>query len=180
MPLLFEFKARSTKNLEFEQLVREKGGRFVGEDKQVDTYFNCTAGRLKLREGTIENALIHYHRDNIAGAKTSRVTLYQHQPDPNLKQVLTNALGIKVVVEKKRRIWFVNNVKIHFDYIEGLGSFVEVEAIDYDETIGLDSLKKQCYSFASLFDIQASDYEASSYSGMLLKLKPAEQITTEQ
>ena len=36
--------------------------RFVGIDHQVDTYFKVSSGRLKLREGKIENHLIYYER----------------------------------------------------------------------------------------------------------------------
>ena len=32
--------------------------KFIGEDNQEDTYFNVAKGRLKLREGNIENSLI--------------------------------------------------------------------------------------------------------------------------
>ena len=49
--------------------------------------------------------------------------------------MLIKSIGIKVVVEKTRKIYFVDNVKIHFDEVENLGSFVEVEAIDLDGTL---------------------------------------------
>lgn len=170
MPLNFEFKARSNRNDSLEQDLSGLSPRFVGEDHQTDTYFNVDHGRMKLREGNIENTLIHYTRSNIAGAKQSDVLLYHHQPHPSLKQVLTAALGVKVVVEKRRRIYFVNNVKIHFDQVAGLGSFVEVEAIDTNGSIGLEKLQEQCRSFASRFDIRPEDYLAESYSDMLMKL----------
>lgn len=168
MPLNFEFKARCTRNEELEHALAELSPRFVGEDHQVDTYFNVAHGRMKLREGNIENSLIHYTRSNVAGAKQSDVLLYHHQPNPELKQVLTAALGVKVVVEKKRRIYFVGNVKLHFDQVAGLGSFVEVEAIDGDGSIGLEQLQEQCRFFASRFGIAPADYLANSYSDMLL------------
>jgi adenylate cyclase class IV len=43
--------------------------------------------------------------------------------------------GIKVIVQKKRRIYFIGNVKFHFDTIAELGTFIEVEAIDKDGTL---------------------------------------------
>ncbi len=168
MPLNFEFKARSNRNDELEQALQELNPRFVGEDRQTDTYFQVSHGRMKLREGNIENTLIHYTRSNVAGAKQSNVLLYHHQPNPELKQVLTAALGIKVVVAKTRRIYFVENVKLHFDQVAGLGSFVEVEAIDTDGSIGLEQLQEQCRYFAQRFGIQDQDYLAESYSDMLL------------
>ena len=169
MPLNFEFKARSNRNDELEKAIAELNAHFVGEDHQTDTYFNVPHGRMKLREGNIENSLIHYTRSNVAGAKQSNVLLYQHQPAPSLKALLAAALGIKVVVEKRRRIYFADNVKLHFDHVAGLGTFVEVEAIDKDGTTGLKKLQEQCRFFAEYFGIGAGDYIAQSYSDMLLE-----------
>lgn len=150
-----------------EEKLRGHGPRFVGEDRQVDTYFNVPQGRLKLREGNIENALIHYLREDVAGAKQSTVLLYQHQPDGSLKQILTAALGVKTVVDKKRKIYFIDEVKFHFDEVEGLGSFVEIEAIDRDGSIGLEKLKEQCAFYINVLGIQPSDHLPGSYSDML-------------
>jgi len=169
MHINFEFKARAINIEELEQRLQAHQPLFIGTDHQIDTYFHISQGRLKLREGNIENALIHYRRTDTAGAKQSDVWLYKHQPDPALKQVLTASLGIKVVVDKKRKIYFIDNVKFHFDEVLGLGSFVEVEAIDKNGSIGIDHLREQCTFYASLFDISDSDYIAESYSDMLLK-----------
>lgn len=168
MHINYEFKARTTRLEEQEAILKAQNPRFVGEDHQVDTYFPVPHGRMKLREGTIENALIHYHRVNTAGAKQSDVLLYEHQPSQALKQILTTALGVKVVVDKRRRIYFIDNVKFHFDRVEGLGSFVEVEAIDSDGSIGLPTLQQQCSHYAALLGIEARDYVAESYSDLLL------------
>src|SRR5204862_1649842 len=155
MPVLnIEFKATTNKLEELEALLQQHDPLFIGEDHQVDTYFNVPAGRLKLREGNIENALIHYERENTAGSKSSHVLLYQHQPDKALKEILIKTLGIKAIVDKKRKIYFINNVKFHFDTVEGLGTFVEVEAIDKDGTIGKEKLQAQCDEYAALFGIE--------------------------
>jgi len=144
----------------------------MGIDQQTDTYFNVANGRMKLREGNIENALIHYKRSNHATAKQSDVILYQHKPDILLKQLLTAALGIKTIVQKKRKIYFIDNVKFHFDEVEGLGTFIEVEAIDKDGSIGIEQLKAQCSFYAQLFGLKEEDYIAGSYSDMLLEKNP--------
>jgi adenylate cyclase, class 2 len=164
----FEFKARCTDIGTVEKKLLSLNPLFAGEDNQCDTYFNVPDGRLKLREGNIENALIFYKRENTAGAKLSTVLLYQHQPDASLKGILTASLGIKVVVQKKRRIYFIENVKFHFDSIEGLGTFAEVEAIDRTGEIGLEKLKEQCTYYAIFLGIQPQDYMAHSYSDMLM------------
>lgn len=169
MHINFEFKARHSNVDAAEEALVKKKPRFIGEDHQIDTYFNVPSGRLKLREGTIENALIFYERTDTAGAKQSNVTLYTHPPDAALKQVLIQSLGIKTVVDKRRRIYFVDNVKFHFDTVEGLGRFVEVEAIDKDGSIGLDKLKEQCRYYQTLLGVNDADFIAESYSDMLAK-----------
>lgn len=169
MHINFEFKARSDNNSKLEEVIKSGPCRYVGSDHQIDTYFKVPNGRLKLREGTIENALIYYNRENTAGMKQSDVVLYQHQPDTALKLILTKSLGIKVVVDKFRKIYFVDNVKIHFDEVKDLGSFVEVEAIDKDGTLGIEKIKSQCESFRNLFNIKKDQFIAESYSDLLVK-----------
>lgn len=167
--LNFEFKAR-TKNLtELEEKLLQLNPQFIGEDHQIDTYFNVSQGRLKLREGNIENSLIHYERENTADAKSSIILLYQHQPSQSLKEILIKTLGVKVVVDKLRKIYFIENVKFHFDKLEGLGTFVEVEAIDKDGSIGIEELQKQCRKYAKFFEIKDSDYVSESYSDLILR-----------
>ena len=169
MHINFEFKAWSKNNSKLEAIIQSKPHLFLGTDHQRDTYFKVPNGRLKLREGTIENALIFYKRENTSGMKQSDVLLYQHKPDPVLKLMLTKSLGIKVVVDKIRKIYFIDNVKIHFDEIADLGSFVEVEAIDKDGSLGLEKIKNQCEEFRKLFSITSDQFIAESYSDLLVK-----------
>lgn len=171
MHVNFEFKARCSDIKKPEEILLRQKPLYIGKDHQIDTYFHVPNGRLKLREGNIENALIHYERSNTAGAKQSDVILYQHMPNPALKAVLTKAIGVKVVVDKKRKIYFIDNVKFHFDEVEGLGGFIEVEAIDKDGSIGIDKLKEQCAYYATMLGVEPEDYMAESYSDLLLAKK---------
>jgi adenylate cyclase, class 2 len=164
-----EFKAKATVLDVLEKKLQTLNPKYVGEDNQIDTYFNTPTGRLKLREGNIENALIYYERINTAGAKQSNILLYQHAPDKTLKDILTTVNGIKAVVDKKRKIYFIDNVKFHFDVVKGLGTFVEVEAIDSTGDIGIEKLKEQCSYYAAFFNITANDYIAVSYSDLILQ-----------
>jgi len=171
MHINYEFKARCSDIEKLEALLLSLQPSFIGTDHQTDTYFDVRCGRLKLREGNIENSLIHYDRTNSAGAKTSRVILYQHQPDKSLKEILSKALGVKVVVDKQRKIYFVDNVKFHFDKVKELGSFVEVEAIDKDGSVGIEKLIEQCNQYIQLFGISEDQFIAESYSDLLLAKK---------
>lgn len=174
MHINYEFKAKCANIDQLEALLKKHDPLFIGTDHQTDTYFNVPNGRLKLREGNIENSLIHYERSNAADAKQSNVILYQHQPDSKLKEVLTKALGTKVVVEKQRKIYFIENVKFHFDEVKGLGSFIEVEAIDKDGSIGTEKLEEQCNYYVQLFRIAKEQFIAESYSDLLEKKSSTE------
>jgi adenylate cyclase class 2 len=126
----FEFKAKVDGFEKLEAKLLLLNPVFKGTDHQIDTYFNAAKGRLKLREGNIENALINYDRVDTAEAKESTIVLYRHEPNKALKYILTLQLGIKTIVDKTRKIYFINNVKFHFDIVKDLGTFIEVEAID--------------------------------------------------
>ncbi|MDP4223158.1 MAG: class IV adenylate cyclase [Bacteroidota bacterium] len=165
----FEFKARA-KNIEsLEKKLLELNPEFMGEDHQVDTYFNIPSGRLKLREGRIENALIYYRRPDIPDIKQSEILLYKYDPDTSLLEILSAALGIKVVVDKLRRIYFIDNVKFHFDKVCDLGTFIEVEAINKTGKINLEMLKDQCIRYFSYFGLNDSDCIGKSYSDLILE-----------
>jgi adenylate cyclase class IV len=103
----FEFKARVDSIEVHENKLLNLNPVFKGTDHQIDTYFNVAKGRLKLREGNIENALINYDRENVNDAKQSDVILYQHEPNATLKNILTKQLGVKITVDKKRKIYFI-------------------------------------------------------------------------
>jgi predicted adenylyl cyclase CyaB len=168
MPINVEIKARTKAIKTIRKLLENQLARYVGLDHQVDTYFKITQGRLKLREGEIENALIHYARSNQAGPKTSEVLLYQSPTNSSLKAILTAALDTLVVVDKMREIYFIDNVKFHLDKVTDLGTFVEIEAIDRDGSIGQEELTRQCQYYIELFQIEEEDLIPNSYSDLLL------------
>src|SRR5450432_2344779 len=100
-----EIKARTAKAAAIRKYLQANNAAFKGTDWQIDTYFNTTKGRLKLRQGNIENNLIYYQRENQAGPKQSDFSLLQVADPQTLKAMLEGAVGIKVVVEKQREIF---------------------------------------------------------------------------
>jgi predicted adenylyl cyclase CyaB len=142
---------------------------FKGTDEQTDTYFHVPNGRLKLREGNIENNLIFYERTDQAGPKNSHFHLVKVEDARGLKEVLNKSNGVKVVVKKKREIYYIENVKFHIDVVPGLGSFVEIEAGNILADLSQEELKNQCDFYVGEFGIKQDDLIDVSYSDMLLK-----------
>ena len=167
--LNIEFKAKANNIEALEEKLLSLNPQFIGEDHQKDTYYNVNTGRLKLREGNIENALIWYQREDVGGAKQSDILLYKHAPDDALKNILIKLHGVKIIVDKIRKIYFVENVKFHFDRVEGLGTFVEVEAIDSNGEIGIEKLKEQCNFYINFLEIKTENFMKKSYSDMMME-----------
>lgn len=165
---IIEIKAKPSNSDQIRQILLENKADFKGKDHQIDTYFKVANGRLKLREGNIENHLIHYHRNNQAGPKLSSVTLFKSDPTSNLKKILVDSIGILTIVDKQREIYFIDNVKFHIDTVKDLGNFVEIEAIGSGSETPESELLKQCQHYMNLLGIKDSDLIAVSYSDLLL------------
>lgn len=166
MPVNIEIKAHCPDPEKVAARLKELGADHIGTDHQVDTYFKVDEGRLKLREGNIENNLIYYKRSNQEGPKKSEVVLYPANTDQGLKQILSDILGVLVVVDKTRDIFFIDNVKFHIDRVNGLGSFMEIEAIGKEGEE--DKLNDQCKHFMNEMDIPEEDLVPVSYSDLLI------------
>jgi homotetrameric cytidine deaminase len=100
---------------------------------QRDTYFGRARGRLKLREqsgGREAGArLIAYVRPDDDAARTSAYRLAEVGDPAAVREALDDALGTLVVVDKRRHLLLYENVRIHIDEVQGLGSFVELEGV---------------------------------------------------
>lgn len=167
--LLVEIKARCAKPDTIRRILQSKGADARGTDHQIDTYFQVPSGRFKLRSGKIENSLIHYQRSNQAGPKDSHVTLAKFgTKQPDLKAVLSTALGTLVEVDKQREIYFIDNVKFHIDEVKQLGSFIEIEAIGDPAVDQQADLLAQVQHYMALFKIADQDLVEVSYSDLLL------------
>ncbi len=97
----YEFKARAADLNSMEQkLLRARIPYLKVKTIRLIPILMFRHGRLKLREGIIENALIYYERPDIPDSKQSAILLYKHEPDRSLKDILIKVYGIKVVVDK--------------------------------------------------------------------------------
>ena len=162
-----EIKARCADHVAVRQYLREHGADFRGTDHQIDTYFRTPEGRLKLRQGPIENTLIFYQRADTPGPKQSTIHLAPIEQAPEVGAVLAAALGVRVIVDKQREIYFIDNVTFHIDTVKGLGTFVEIEAIGDDHHKSIEELEQQCIQYAQELGIRDDELVTGSYSDLL-------------
>jgi homotetrameric cytidine deaminase len=128
-----ELKARDADPEATLRRALELGASDEGVLRQRDTYFGRARGRLKLREqegGRDRIAqLIAYQRPDDAQARTSAYRIAEVADPDALREALDSALGTRVVVDKRRHLLLYENVRIHLDEVDGLGSFVELEGV---------------------------------------------------
>jgi predicted adenylyl cyclase CyaB len=139
-----------------------------GELIQRDTYFIVTTGRLKLREET-NNAshLISYVRADDLEERLSRYRLIEIEDAEGLKAALMESLGTRVVVCKRRRLFLWLDVRIHLDRVDGLGAFLEFEAVAPEHPDLADERKKVKH-LREAFGIEHQDLIDRSYSDLIL------------
>ena len=123
-----EIKARCADLAAMARAAAAAGAVLESNIGQVDTYFNVASGRLKLRQADgVDQALIFYRRSDDSAPKLSRYELVVIAPGQQIGVMLDRALGVRTVVRKRRQLWRLENIRIHLDEVEGLGSFIEFE-----------------------------------------------------
>jgi predicted adenylyl cyclase CyaB len=129
-----EFKARLENTDSMLAVARALGAELWGDLRQTDTYFNVPTGRLKLRETAGYQAeLIYYERTEESERRESDYFVTPVPDAASALEVLGRALGVRAVVRKRRTLVLLDTTRIHFDNVEGLGHFLEIEVPVLDD-----------------------------------------------
>jgi homotetrameric cytidine deaminase len=136
---------------------------------QRDTYFAVPSGRLKLREEEPGGAtLIAYERPDEASERVSDYRIVEAAEPAALRAALAAANGVLTVVEKRRRLLlWEETVRIHLDDVDGLGAFVEIEAVAAPGS-DLSRERAQVARLRELLEIGDGALRAGSYADALL------------
>ena len=149
------------------------GHRAGSERLGATVYFHAVHGRLKLREQPPEPPhLIAYSR---ADGPAPRPSLYRiaEVADPAvLAATLADSLGVRVVVEKARRLLMWRNVRVHVERVAGLGDFVELEAVA-STADGLDAERPRIDRLTDALGIHDALLVSDGYAEMLEARRPA-------
>jgi predicted adenylyl cyclase CyaB len=164
-----EIKAFCPDLEETEAIVKKIATDFLGLDTQTDTYFYTKSGRIKFRESSLSGFyLIPYLRPDQTDAKLSLYAKIDVLDAANVKSLFEQLLGVQSIVKKKRAIYLYENVRIHLDEVEGLGTFLEFEAV-FDDKNNFDEEKqkdKVDYLMQKL-DVKKEMLIAASYENLL-------------
>jgi predicted adenylyl cyclase CyaB len=163
-----ELKARCSDLDLARERAREVATAWLGVDEQVDTYFTTRAGRLKLRESSLSGAqLVPYFRADERALKRSDYQLIAVEDGSGLVRMLSAMLGVHRVVRKRREIALYDNVRIHLDRVERLGTFIEFEAVWDGAEAGLAEQQRKLAFLRERLGVRDEDLVAGSYETLL-------------
>ncbi len=164
-----ELKIRDLDSEQSLVICESLGAEARGTLRQRDTYFQVAHGRLKLREEEGATAqLIAYERSNLAEPRESSYRIVPAEDSDGLKAALAETLGVRVTVAKRRRLFLWEGVRIHLDRVEGLGDFIEFEAVVADEGLDRDGAEKRVEDLRRAFALEADQLVGESYCDLAL------------
>lgn len=117
--------------------------------------------KLRQEEGARPH-LIAYERPDRVEERESRYRIIEVDEPEGLKAALRSSLGVKAVVAKERRLFLWEGVRVHLDRVDGLGDFIEFEAVA-DRASDLSHEETQVASLRRAFEIDEADLVAGSY-----------------
>lgn len=86
-----------------------------------------------------------------------------------MREALAIVLGVRIVVTKARRLFILEDVRIHLDRVEGLGNFIEFEGVvGPDDSDGSARFEALLTELRSAFGIREDDLLAGSYADLAL------------
>jgi adenylate cyclase class IV len=98
--------------------------------RQEDTFFAVPSGRLKLRIlGNQSGEVIYYHREDIVGPKASHYHVAPTSAPAVLRTILSQVLPVMGIVRKRRLLFWIGQTRVHLDWVDGLGEFLELEVV---------------------------------------------------
>lgn len=135
---------------------------------QTDTFFNSPNGRLKLREFPDQEAqLIYYHRANQEGPKLSDYHITATRDAKQLKYTLSETMGIMAVVKKVRTLLMSGRTRLHFDDVEGLGTFIELEVV-LEDSEPIEHGEQEALELMEKLSIRQEDLIDRAYVDLLI------------
>jgi predicted adenylyl cyclase CyaB len=167
MPRNIEIKARVADLEPLRAVVQALGARPLATEEQTDRYYELDgARRVKLRTiagGRAE--MIHYRRPEDEGVRASDYEVTSVRDDQAGACLVPKGEPL-VVVRKRREIWLLDNVRVHLDTVEGLGRFLELEAVvdaEHDDAV----CRGQVDRILAALEVSPGQLVRASYSDLL-------------
>ncbi len=151
--------------------LKKIGAILKGTFPQIDTYYKCQNGRLKIREINYKIfELISYNRPDQAESKVSDYSIKRLNKKElkRYRRYLNRSKGLSIRVIKKRELWIYKKTRIHLDKVRGLGKFLELETV-IDNLFNLKQLEGEHKEVIDLLNLSRYKKISISYSDLLLE-----------
>ncbi|CAL7948294.1 unnamed protein product [Xylocopa violacea] len=137
--------------------------------EQHDTFFKVPEGRLKLRkfkDGSGE--LLYYMRTDTMGPKLCNYekAVLDSQACASIAKILTASNGCIGTVKKTRKLYMIDQTRVHVDNVEGLGDFLELEVVLTDEQ-DTETGEKIAQDLMTKLEIKDQDLIACAYIDLI-------------
>ena len=167
MPKNLEIKVQLKSHKEVKEILKKNQIRFSELLIQKDIYYKVEKGLLKLRVENDKQTLIFYDRDEKSKKRWSDYHLLDLSfTDAN--KYLKRFLVVLVIVKKKRELFLYKNTRIHLDYVQGLGYFLELET---RVVKGLKDAEKRFKYLVDLLELKNNKEIRASYKDLLMAKK---------
>lgn len=130
-----ELKARDLDPAGTLERCRALGATDLGVIEQTDTYFGVSHNRLMLRmQSPGRPHLLQNERAEPGQPRVSACRAVTVLEADGLRELLGCALGVHLVVAKRRHLWHCRGAQIHLDEVQGLVRFVELGVVAAPES----------------------------------------------
>jgi len=133
-----ELKVRIHDYKKIEEKLKQLGAKFSEEINVVDTYFNPPKGEvLKITEDDKGDFLVNLK------SKDGKFEIVKYEKIDNVEKIkkeLSDKFGVKCILKKKRRFWYLEDFMININLIEDVGEFLIVECENPTPKIITDKL----------------------------------------
>jgi adenylate cyclase, class 2 len=167
MPRNIEIKVRVTDLEAARAICVRRGANAHAVEEQTDRYYVLDGGRrVKLRTirgGSAE--LIEYRRPEVSGVRASDYTVTPVRDEAAGLCLVPTGRPL-MVVRKRREVLLWDNVRIHLDAVDGLGAFLELEAV-VDERHDDAACRAQVATLMDALALREAELIRASYADLL-------------
>lgn len=162
-----EIKVQLKSHKDVKKILNKNKIHFKELLNQKDVYYKVNRGILKLRIENGIQTLIFYDRNEKSKKRWSDYYLLDlNSVDANV--YLKRFLDVMVIVKKRRELYLYKNTRIHLDYVQGLGYFLELETRVIN---GLKDAEKRFNYLLDLLELRSKKEIRASYKDLLLAKK---------
>lgn len=162
-----EIKVKLNTHKQIKKILKDNKIKLTEILNQKDVYYKVDRGILKLRIENRNQTLIFYDRNEKSRKRWSDYYLLDlSSVDAN--KYLKRFLDVTVIVKKKRELYLYKNTRIHLDFVQGLGYFLELETRVIN---GLKDAEKRFNYLLDLLELRSKKEIRASYKDLLLSKK---------